>query len=88
MTQEAKDKLYQKLGEAGLLVLVLATIVYFLYQDNQRYREDNNMRIEKLENRIETCAEENLKILREDLNRSRDVIEKNTKALEIIINKY
>lgn len=87
MTTEVKEKLFQKISEAGLIVVLLGGAVWFLWKDNQNYRMINDKRIERLETRIEECTDENIKILREEVQRGHEIINKNTRAIEKMLDK-
>jgi hypothetical protein len=87
MTTEVKEKLFQKISEAGLIVVLLGGAVWFLWKDNQNYRLINDKRIERLETRIEDCTDENIKILREEVQRGHEIINKNTRAIEKMLDK-
>ena len=87
MTQAVKEKLIQKVSEAGLVVILLGGAVWFLYKDNQTYREINDSRIERMENRIEECTDENIRILREEVQKGHEIIMRNTQAIEKILNQ-
>jgi len=87
MTQAVKEKLIQKVSEAGLVVILLGGAVWFLYKDNQTYREINDSRIERMENRIEECTDENIRILREEVQKGHEIIMRNTRAIEKILNQ-
>jgi hypothetical protein len=87
MTQAVKDKIIQKMSEAGLVVLILGGAVYFLWNDNQNYRLINDKRIERLELQIQDCTNDNIRILREEVQRGHQVIDKNTRAIEKMLEQ-
>jgi hypothetical protein len=87
MTQAVKDKIIQKMSEAGLVVLILGGAVYFLWNDNQNYRLINDKRIERLESQIQDCTNDNIRILREEVQRGHQVIDKNTRAIEKMLDR-
>jgi hypothetical protein len=87
MTQAVKDKIIQKMSEAGLVVLILGGAVYFLWNDNQNYRLINDKRIERLESQIQDCTNDNIRILREEVQRGHKVIDKNTRAIEKMLER-
>jgi len=87
MTQAVKDKIIQKMSEAGLVVLILGGAVYFLWNDNQNYRFINDKRIERLESQIQDCTNDNIRILREEVQRGHQVIDKNTRAIEKMLER-
>jgi hypothetical protein len=87
MTQAVKDKIIQKISEAGLVVLILGGAVYFLWNDNQNYRLINDKRIERLESQIQDCTNDNIRILREEVQRGHQVIDKNTRAIEKMLER-
>ena len=87
MTSAVKDKIIQKISEAGLVVVLLGGAVWFLYADNQRYREVNDNRIERLEKQINECTDENIRILREEVQKGHEIIIKNTRAIEKILSE-
>jgi hypothetical protein len=87
MTQAVKDKIIQKMSEAGLVVLILGGAVYFLWNDNQNYRLINDKRIERLESQIQDCTNDNIRILREEVQRGHQVIDKNTRAIEKMLER-
>ena len=87
MTSAVKDKMLQKISEAGIVVVLLGGAVWLLYADNQRYREVNDKRIERLENQINECTDENIRILREEVQKGHEIIIKNTRAIEKILSE-
>jgi hypothetical protein len=87
MTQAVKEKIIQKMSEAGLVVLILGGAVYFLWNDNQNYRLINDKRIERLESQIQDCTNDNIRILREEVQRGHQVIDKNTRAIEKMLER-
>ena len=82
MTTEVKEKIWQKLGEAGVLVVVLGVIIYFMYN----WIEDNNKRtqqdIEYLKEEVSKCRSDNMNILLETNKNYIEVIEKNNRLIE------
>ena len=84
MTSEVKDKIWQKLGEAGILVIVLGVIIYFMYT----WIEDNNIRtqedIKYLKEEVSKCRADNMSILLETNKSYIEVIERNNRILEKI----
>ena len=84
MTSEVKDKIWQKLGEAGILVIVLGVIIYFMYT----WIEDNNRRtqedIKYLKEEVSKCRSDNMSILLETNRNYIEVIERNNRILEKI----
>lgn len=85
MTSELKEKVWQKIGEASLLVLILGVIIYFMYQ----WIEDNNVRtredIEYLKEEVTKCRDDNQTILIETNRNYIKVIEKNNEYLKNIL---
>lgn len=87
MTLETKDKMLQKLGELSVVFIILGTAVYFLYTDNQRYREMNDARIGRLEQQIFDCNSENISILRDEVSKGHTIIERNTETINRYFNR-
>lgn len=87
MTTAVKDKMIQKISEAGIVVVLLGGAVWFLYADNQKYRDINDKRIERLEKQIKECTDENIRILREEVQKGHEIIIKNTRAIEKILSE-
>jgi hypothetical protein len=82
MTTEVKEKIWQKLGEAGILVIVLGGIIYFMYQwideSNKTMRSD----IEYLKEEVQKCRQDNMNILLENNRSYIQVIERNNRLIE------
>ena len=72
----------QKIGEASLLVVILGTIIYFMYQ----WIDDNNKRtradIDYLKEEVTKCRDDNQEILLETNRNYIKVIEKNNEYLK------
>ena len=82
MTTEVKDKIWQKLGEAGILFVVLGGIIYFMYQwideSNKAMRSD----IKYLKEEVQKCRQDNMNILIENNRNYIQVIERNNRLIE------
>ena len=82
MTTEVKEKVWQKLGEAGILVVVLGVIIYFMYtwieENNRRTQQD----IQYLKEEVSKCRSDNMSILLETNKNYIEVIEKNNRLIE------
>ena len=82
MTTEVKEKIWQKLGEAGILVIVLGTIIYFMYSwisdGQQRLQSD----IDYLKEEVSKCRSDNMNILLESNRNYIKVIERNNRIIE------
>ena len=95
MTSEVREKIWQKIGEAGLVVLLMAVMIYVLYtrsvdmeQRMQKqfddYREDTKKDIMYLKEEVSKCRDENISILLETNKNYIEVIERNNR----LIDKY
>ena len=82
MTAEVKEKIWQKIGEAGILVVVLGVIIYFMYnwieENNKRTQKD----IEYLKEEVSKCRSDNMNILLETNRNYIKVIERNNRLIE------
>ena len=82
MTTEVKEKIWQKLGEAGVLFLVLSVIIYFMYnwidQGQKRLQSD----IDYLKEEVRRCRDDNVNILIEYNRNYIKVIERNNRLIE------
>ena len=82
MTTDVKEKIWQKLGEAGILVIVLGTIIYFMYtwisDGQQRLQSD----IDYLKEEVSKCRSDNMNILLESNRNYIKVIERNNRIIE------
>ena len=82
MTTEVKEKIWQKLGEAGVLFLVLSVIIYFMYnwidEGQKRLQSD----IDYLKEEVRKCRDDNVNILIEHNRNYIKVIERNNRLIE------
>ena len=95
MTSEVKEKIWQKIGEAGLVVMLMAVMIYVLYTRSvdmeqrmqkqfDEYREDTKKDIMYLKEEVSKCRDENTSILLETNRNYIEVIERNNRILEKI----
>ena len=95
MTAEVRDKIWQKIGEAGLVVMLMAVMIYVLYTRSvdmeqrmqkqfDEYREDTKKDIMYLKEEVSKCRDENISILLETNKNYIEVIERNNR----LIDKY
>ena len=93
MTTEVRDKIWQKLGEFGIVVLMMAVIIYVLYTRSldmeqrmqkqfDEYREDTKKDIMYLKDEVSKCRDENTSILLETNRNYIEIIEKNNRLIE------
>ena len=93
MTTEVRDKIWQKLGEFGIVVLMMAVIIYVLYTRSldmeqrmqkqfDEYREDTKKDIMYLKDEVSKCRDENTSILLETNRNYIQIIEKNNRLIE------
>ena len=93
MTTEVKEKIFQKLGEAGLVVLLMAVVIYVLYSKStdmeerlqkqfELYRADTQKDIKYLKDEVAKCRDDNTKILLETNRNYIKVIERNNRLIE------
>lgn len=82
MSEDVKNKIWQKIAEGSLVVVFMGIVSYYLYNDNLRHQERLETRLEKVEEQVENCMRENLEILRNEVKRGIEVIERNNRALK------
>ena len=93
MTTEVRDKIWQKLGEFGIVVLMMAVIIYVLYTRSldmeqrmqkqfDEYRKDTKQDIMYLKDEVSKCRDENTSILLETNRNYIEIIEKNNRLIE------
>ena len=82
MTTEVKEKIWQKLGELGILFIVLSVIIYFMYnwidEGQKRLQSD----IDYLKEEVRKCRDDNVNILIEYNRNYIKVIERNNRLIE------
>ena len=82
MTTEVKEKIWQKLGELGILFIVLSVIIYFMYnwidEGQKRLQSD----IDYLKEEVRRCRDDNVNILIEYNRNYIKVIERNNRLIE------
>ena len=82
MTTEVKEKIWQKLGELGILFVVLSVIIYFMYnwidEGQKRLQSD----IDYLKEEVRKCRDDNVNILIEYNRNYIKVIERNNRLIE------
>jgi len=89
MTTATKDKIWQKLGEAGLIFVLMAVVIYVLYgrmesteQRMFKLQQQTNERLKKVEQDVERCRDENMEILIKSNQDYIEVIKRNNRYLE------
>ena len=82
MTTEVKEKIWQKIGELGILFIVLSVIIYFMYtwiDDSQKRLQYD---INYLKDEVSKCRNDNMNILLENNRNYIKVIERNNTLIE------
>lgn len=82
-----QSKMWQKIAEGSIVVVLLAIVSYFLYSDNKNYQADINARLNRLESQVEACNHENIGLLKNELKKSTEAITLNTQILEKLLEK-
>ena len=95
MTAEVSNKIWQKISEFGIVVMLMAVIIYVLYTRSvdmeqrmqkqfDEYRKDTKKDIMYLKEEVSKCRDENISILLETNKNYIEVIERNNR----LIDKY
>jgi len=89
MTTATKYKIWQKLGEAGLIFVLMAVVIYVLYgrmesTENRMFelQKRTNDRLHKVEEEVRNCRDENMEILLKSNQDYIEVIKKNNEYLK------
>lgn len=82
-----KSTIVQELVKAGLAFVIMSAVTYVFWQENKQYQERVNKRLEKVEQQALDCANENINILKDYVQKSNIQLDKNNKAIKTILNK-
>lgn len=80
-----QSKIWQKITEGSVVVVLLSIVSYFLYMDNKSYQVSINKRLDRLELQVESCNHENINLLKNELSKSTQAISQNTRILEKLL---
>lgn len=81
MTLAVKEKIIQKLGEAGLIFLLMGIVIFVLHKRSAEQEVRIYDRLDKLEGDIKECNDARFRIMLDINNETIKVIERNTDVL-------
>lgn len=84
MTNKFAADTLTELAKAGVLFLVMGIAIWALWTNQTKNDNEQRKRIENLEFQTKQCQQENYRILLDQLEKTTDVIERNTDALTAI----